>query len=52
MFIFDRERQMECEMGRGRDREGDTESAAGSGIRAVSAEPHAGLEPTNREIMT
>ena len=32
--------------------EGDTESEAGSGLRAVSAEPDAGLELTNREIVT
>ena len=37
---------------RGREREGDTESEAGSRLRAVSTEPDAGLEPTNREIMT
>ena len=38
--------------GGGAEREGDTESKAGSGIRAVSTEPDVGLEPTNREIMT
>ena len=38
--------------GRGREREGDTESEAGSRLRAVSTEPDARLEPTNREIMT
>ena len=31
---------------------GDTESEAGSRLRAVSTESDAGLEPTNREIMT
>ena len=36
--------------GGGADREGDTESEAGSGVRAVSTEPDAGLEPTNREM--
>ena len=35
-----------------REREGDTESEAGSGLWAVSTEPDAGLEPTNREITT
>ena len=40
------------DQGRGREREGDTDSEAGSGLRAVSTEPDAGLEPTNREIMT
>ena len=34
------------------EREGDTESEAGSRLRAVSPEPDVGLEPTNREIMT
>ena len=34
------------------DREGDTESEAGSRLPAVSTEPDAGLEPTDREIMT
>ena len=32
--------------------EGDTESEAGSRLRAVSPEPDAGLKLTNREIMT
>ena len=36
----------------GSEREGDTESEAGSRLRAVSTEPDAGLKPTNREIMT
>ena len=36
----------------GAEREGETESEAGSRLRAVSTEPDAGLEPTNREIMT
>ena len=38
--------------GEGAEREGDTESEAGSGLWAVSTEPTVGLEPTNREIMT
>ena len=33
-------------------REGDTESEAGSRFWAVSTEPDAGLELTDREIMT
>ena len=45
-------RQRLREQGRGREREGDTESEVGSGLRAVSPGPEAGLEPTNREIMT
>ena len=32
--------------------EGDAESEVGSGLRAVSPEPDAELEVTNREIMT
>ena len=36
----------------GAEREGDTESEAGSRLRAVSTEPDAGLEPMNREIKT
>ena len=38
--------------GGGSEREGDAESEAGSRLRAVSTEPHAGLELTDREIMT
>ena len=34
------------------EREGDTESEAGSRLRAISTEPDAGLEPTDREILT
>ena len=36
----------------GAEREGDTESEAGSGLRAVSTEPDVGLELTECEIMT
>ena len=36
----------------GAEREGDTESEAGSGLRAVSTEPDAGLKLMDREIMT
>ena len=35
-----------------REREGDTESEAGSRLRAVSPEPDAGFELRNCEIMT
>ena len=38
--------------GRGAETEGDTESEAGSRLPAVSTEPDAGLELTDREIMT
>ena len=34
------------------EREGDTESEAGSRLQAVSTEPIAGFEPTNHETMT
>ena len=34
------------------EREEDTESEAGSRLRAVSTEPNAGLDPTTHEIMT
>ena len=35
----------------GAEREGDTESETGLGLGAVSTEPDAGLELTDREIM-
>ena len=38
--------------GGGPEREGDTESEAGSRLRAVTTEPDTGLELTNCEIMT
>ena len=38
--------------GGGAEREGDTESEAGSGLRAVGTEPDAGLELTSPEITT
>ena len=54
MFIFERERKRERQSVSwgGAEREGDTESKAGSRLRAVSAEPGVGLELTNREIVT
>ena len=36
----------------GSEREGDTESEAGSRLGAVSTEPDAGLKLTDLEIMT
>ena len=36
----------------GAEREGDTESEAGSRLPAISTEPDAGLRFLNREIMT
>ena len=44
--------ETEQEWGRGRKREGNTESEAGSRIWAVSTEPDTGLEPMNCETMT
>ena len=38
--------------GDGAEREGDTESEAGSRLSAVSTEPNVGLELTNHELMT
>ena len=38
--------------GGGAEREGDTESEAGSRLQAVSTEPDAGLKLTNLEITT
>ena len=50
LFLTGRERQS---MSRGGvEREGDTESEAGSRLRAVRTEPDPGLELTDREIMT
>ena len=50
MFIFKRE--IQSMRGGGAEREGDTETEAGSRLRAVSTEPDAGLELTDREIVT
>ena len=50
MFIYFWERQSMS--GGGAEREGDTESEAGSRLWAISTEPNAGLEPTSCEIMT
>ena len=52
MCIYFWETQRQNVSGLGAEREGDTESEAGSRLRAVSTEPDAGLEPTNREIVT
>ena len=38
--------------GGGAEREGDTESETGSRLGAISPEPDAGLELTDREIVT
>ena len=49
-FLRDRERQILSRGGA--EKEGDTESEAGSRLRAVSTEPDTGLEITDCEIMT
>ena len=46
LFIFE-ERERQSMSGGGAEREGDTESETGSRLRAVSTEPHAGLELTD-----
>ena len=52
-FIFwERERETECEQRRGRERDGDTESKAGSRVHTVSTESDVGLKLMNCEIMT
>ena len=38
--------------GGGSEREGDTESETGSRLQSVSTKPDAGLELTDREIVT
>ena len=52
MFIYFWDRERQSMSAGGAEREGDTESEAGSRLWAVSTEPDAGLEPTNCEIMT
>ena len=49
MFVYFWEAEHEQE---GAERERETESEAGSRLWAVSTVPGAGLELTNREIMT
>ena len=46
MFIFERGGEGE------EQREGDTESKAGSRLQAVSTKPDTGLKPMSRQIMT
>ena len=52
MFLFLREREMQSVSRGDRETQGDTESEAGSRLRAVSTEPSTGLKPMNREICT
>ena len=48
----ERERERQSASRGGAEREGDTESKAGSRLQAVSTEPDAELRPMNCEIMT
>ena len=56
MFIFEREstreKQRQSVSRGGAEREGHTESEAGSRLCAVRTEPDVGLELMNHEIMT
>ena len=52
MFIYFWDRERQSMNGGGSEREGDTESETGSRLQAVSTEPDAGLELTDREILT
>ena len=47
--IWERETDRQSTSRGGAEREGDTESEAGSRLRAVSTEPNAGLELTNQD---
>ena len=51
LILFLRERDTECEQGRGR-RRGRHRIGSSSRLAAVSTEPDTGLKPTNHEIMT
>ena len=52
MFIYFWETERQSVNMGGAEREGDTESEAGSRLWAVSTEPDTGLELKNRETMT
>ena len=54
MFIFERERETDRQntSREGVEKEGDTESEAGSRLQTVSTEPDVGLKLTNCEITT
>ena len=51
-YSFLRDRESQSMSGEGAEREGDTESEAGSRLRVVGTEPDTGLELTNRETVT
>ena len=52
LFLRERERERQRASRGGAEKEGDTESEAGSRLRAVGTERDVGLELTNRESMT
>ena len=52
MFIYFGDRERQSMNGAGAEREGDTESEAGSRLWAMSPEPDAGLELMDHEIVT
>ena len=52
VYLLLRDRETQSMSRGGAEREGDTESEAGSRLQAVSTELDAGLELTNRKIMT
>ena len=52
MFTYFQEREWDRVWAGQGQREGDTESEAGSRLRAVGTEPNGGLELTDHEIMT
>ena len=51
-YLFTLEGERQSVNRGGAEKEGDTESEAGSRLRAVSTEPDAGLELTNHKIMS
>ena len=52
VLIYSREKERHNVSGGGAEREADPESEAGSRLRAVGIESHAGLELVNHEIVT
>ena len=52
VYLSLRKGERQSVSGGGAERQGDTESKAGSRFCAVSAEPDVGLKPMNPEIMT
>ena len=50
--IFNFEREIETVQAGKEQREGDTESEAGSRLQAVSTEPDTGFKLVNSEVMT